>query len=102
MAFPAVFPASTTLVEKHEKEKKQCAGLNGIVRARNAVALEARGAAMGSTGLAAFALIVWKFLSRESPWVVLPAAGLVWLMTSVLIWQARRLIRSLLSHWKEA
>src|SRR5882724_2850681 len=30
LAFPAVFPASATLVEKHEKEKKQCAGLNGI------------------------------------------------------------------------
>ena len=100
LAFPAIFPATATLVEKHEKEKQQRAGMNGVVRGRNAVALEARGATMGSIGLAVFALVVWKFLPREPAWVVLAAAGLSWLMTSILIWQMRRLIRGHLSHSK--
>lgn len=29
LAFPAIFPASATLIEKHEKQKKQRAGLDG-------------------------------------------------------------------------
>jgi hypothetical protein len=67
LAFPAIFPATASLFERHEKEKKQRAGINGTVRARNAVALEARGAAMGSIGLAVFAIVVWKFLSGKPP-----------------------------------
>jgi hypothetical protein len=94
LAFPAIFPATASLVEKHEIEKKQRAGINGTMRSRNAVALEARGAAMGSIGLAVFAIVVWKFLSGEPPWVVLAAAGLAWLVTSMLIWQSRRVILS--------
>jgi hypothetical protein len=102
LAFPAIFPATASLVEKHEREKKQRAGLNGTMRSRNAVALEARGAAMGSIGLAVFAIVVWKFLSGEPPWVVLAAAGLAWLVTSMLIWQLRRVIRSNRSKLKHA
>ena len=30
LAFPAIFPARATLVEKHEKEKKQQAGMEGV------------------------------------------------------------------------
>jgi Protein of unknown function (DUF3147) len=90
LAFPALFPASATLVEKHEKEKRQRTGLNGIRRARNAVALEARGATMGSIGLAAFAIVVWQFLSGGNVWVVLATATLAWLAISVLIWLMRR------------
>jgi hypothetical protein len=90
LAFPALFPASATLVEKHEKEKKQRAGLNGIRRARKAVALEARGATMGSIGLAAFAVVVWQFLPGGNVWVVLATATLAWLAISALIWRMRR------------
>ena len=32
LAFPAIFPASATLVEKHERQKKNRAGLQGAVR----------------------------------------------------------------------
>jgi hypothetical protein len=102
LAFPAIFPATASLVEKHEREKKQRAGINGTMRSRNAVALEARGAAMGSIGLAVFAIVVWKFLSGEPQWVVLAAAGLAWLVTSMLIWQLRRAIRSNRSKLKHA
>ena len=45
LAFPAIFPASATLVEKHERERKENAGLRGAKRGRDAAALEAAGAA---------------------------------------------------------
>src|SRR5690349_6361795 len=58
LAFPAIFPATATLIEKHERERKQKAGLQGAVRARKAVAIDAAGASMGAIGLLAFALVV--------------------------------------------
>src|ERR1700761_3805605 len=63
LAFPAIFPASATLVEKHEKQKKERAGIQGSSRGRMAASLDARGAAMGSIGLMVFALVVWRVLS---------------------------------------
>jgi hypothetical protein len=62
LAFPAILPASATLVEKHEREKKQAAGTSRTIRGRQAAALDARGAAMGSAGLMVFAFVVWKLL----------------------------------------
>ncbi|HJY91817.1 MAG TPA: hypothetical protein VJ255_16150 [Candidatus Acidoferrum sp.] len=62
LAFPVIFPASATLVAKHETQKKQNAGIATNSRGRQAVAVDAAGAALGSVGLAAFALTVWKFL----------------------------------------
>src|SRR5881398_2408468 len=57
LAFPAIFPASATLIEKHEKQKKESEGLRGTERAREAVSVDAAGAAMGSIGLLVFALV---------------------------------------------
>jgi hypothetical protein len=93
LAFPAIFPATATLVEKHLKEKKRKAHIDGVSRARRAVALEARGAMMGSVGLAAFGLLLWQLLIGRPAWVVLLAASLTWLATSILMWELRRLIR---------
>ena len=93
LAFPAIFPASATLVEKHEKERKQRAHIDGVNPARRAVALEARGAAMGSIGLVAFAIVVWQFPLGKHTWFVLTAATLSWLVTSLLIWELRRVTR---------
>jgi hypothetical protein len=93
LAFPAIFPAGATLVEKHEKGKKQRAHIDGVIRARRAVALEARGAAMGSIGMAAFAVVVWQFLVGRPAWLVLTAATITWLVTSLLIWELRRVAR---------
>src|SRR6476646_6399250 len=58
LAFPAIFPSSATLVEKHEREKKSRAGIADNIRGRKAAALDAAGASMGCVGLACFALIV--------------------------------------------
>jgi|SRR5271156_898015 hypothetical protein len=90
LAFPAIFPASATLVEKHEREKKQKAGIMNTVRGRQAAALDARGAAMGSIGLACFALAVWKLLPHWNAVLVLLIGSCVWLAASVLLWTARK------------
>ena len=86
LAFPAIFPASATLIEKHEKQKKERAGVEGITRARAAAGVDAAGAAMGCIGLLAFAVLVWKFLPSHSPWLVLAGASLAWLAVSISTW----------------
>jgi hypothetical protein len=35
LAFPAILPASATLIEKHERQRKERIGLHGSVRARS-------------------------------------------------------------------
>ena len=90
LAFPAIFPASATLIEKHEKEKKQEHGLSGTARGREAASVDAAGSAMGSIGLLVFAFLVWEFIPSHRAWVVLAAATLAWLAVSVLIWILRK------------
>jgi hypothetical protein len=91
LAFPAIFPASATLVEKHEKQKKNRAGLQGAVRGREAAALDAAGAALGCIGLAGFALVVWQLLGAYETWIVLGGAGLLWMGISGLCWRILKL-----------
>ncbi len=90
LAFPAIFPASATLIEKHEKEKKELRGLKGAARGRSAASIDAAGASMGSIGLVVFAFVVWQFLPRAQVWVVLALATLLWLAVSVGVWQIRK------------
>jgi hypothetical protein len=92
LAFPAIFPASATLVEKHERERKENAGIRGAKRGRDAAALEAAGAALGSIGLIVFATIVWQFASA-APGIALCLGALAWIGVSVALWLARRHIR---------
>jgi hypothetical protein len=97
LAFPAIFPAAATLIEKHEKQKE--AGKDGEKRARAAVGVDAAGAAMGSIGLVVFALIVWQGLPNLSLGTVLAGATLAWLVTSVLVWEFREIVcRRLRAH----
>jgi hypothetical protein len=91
LAFPAIFPAGATLIEKHEQAKKCRAGISHTIRGRLAAALDARGAAMGSLALAAFALIVWKLLPRHDPAVILTAALGIWCAIALLLWRVRKL-----------
>lgn len=90
LAFPAIFPATATLIEKHETEKKQKKGLKGIVRGRNAASVDAAGSAMGSVGLFVFAVIVLHFIAGHNLWLVLAGAMLGWLAVSVLTWSIRK------------
>ena len=89
LAFPAIFPASATLVEKHVRERKERAGLAGARRGKEAAALDALGATLGSFGLAAFALVIW--LSIEwSPFLALVLATVVWTVVAISAWRLRR------------
>src|SRR5258708_38605837 len=78
LAFPAIFPASATLVEKHEKEKKQRAGIFHTYRGLQAAAGDASGAATGTVGLTVFGFTIWKRVRRGGPGAILlvAAAGL--------------------------
>jgi hypothetical protein len=90
LAFPAIFPASATLIEKHERRKKRRAGIAQTRRGQQAAALDAYGAAMGSLGLLCFAVIAWKLLPLGNPVFVLLGATLSWLGVSIVIWRLRK------------
>ena len=90
LALPAIFPASVTLVEKHEIEKKHSTGLRGTIRGREAAALDAAGAAIGSIGLFGFAIFVGRFAGRYSAWTVVLSATLIWFATAGLIWRLHK------------
>ena len=93
LAFPAIFPAGATLIEKQQREKKRRVGLDGTSRGRAAAGIDAIGAAMGTLGLIAFALLVWRFLPSHSSPAILTIAGLAWLAISVLAWLIRKVIK---------
>jgi hypothetical protein len=89
LAFPAIFCASATLIEKHERERKQQHGLQGHRRGTDACALDAAGAAIGSGGLAAFAIAVW-LLAGSYGFLSLVFASLAWLAVAIAGWRLRR------------
>jgi hypothetical protein len=92
LAFPAIFPASATLVEKHQLQKKRQAGMNGAARSREVAGVDAAGACLGSIGLFAFAVVVYKLLLSEPAWQVLLAALLAWMAVCFLVWWIRKAI----------
>lgn len=91
LAFPAIFPASATLLEKHELDKKRRAGIPFTIRGRLAAALDARGAVMGALALTAFALSVWKLLPLHNAAMIMAAALGLWLVVATMIWRLRKL-----------
>lgn len=91
LAFPAIFPATATLVEKHEREKKKRAGIAKTNRGRKAAALDARGATLGTIALAVFAVVAWKLLLVTNGSLALLLALGMWFGLAVLIWRIGRL-----------
>src|SRR5690349_21450973 len=89
LAFPAIFPASATLVESHEKEKKAQKTLHGEERGRDAAALDSFGAVMGSVGLLLFAIMVWLLLPEHSAWLTLFGGAALWFVSSCCLWFVR-------------
>jgi len=86
LAFPAIFPAGASLIEKHQREKQQRAGASGQKRGRRAAGVDAAGAAMGSVGLAAFAALAWKLLPHMLLWETLALATGLWAAVSLTVW----------------
>jgi hypothetical protein len=96
LAFPAIFPASATLVDKHERQKKQRAGIQHTTRGRQMAGVDAAGAALGSLGLATFAYLIWKLLPVWNVAAVFVAAVAAWLCVSVALWWIRK------KHWSHS
>ena len=92
LAFPAIFCASSTLIEKHERERKTKKGLNGSERGRGAAALDAAGAGWGSLALVTFAATVYLAADRGAL-LSLTLASLNWLVLATAFWFVRRKLR---------
>ncbi len=90
LACPAIFPASATLIEKHEREKKQRLGMRGATRGIEAASVDATGAAIGSIGLFVFGIVFWKLSPDHRSWSVLIFATLAWFLVSLLMWHFRK------------
>jgi hypothetical protein len=73
LAFPAILPATLTLIRSHDGPRE--------------ASRDALGAVPGSAGLTLFAAYVWKgFGADYSPLVVLPTAVVLWLASGVVLW----------------
>jgi hypothetical protein len=90
LAFPAILPASVTLINKHERERKERAGLHGTKRGREAASADAAGAAIGSIALFVFAILVWQLLPRFRPWLVLTGITVLWFLIACMAWRIRK------------
>jgi hypothetical protein len=95
LAFPAIFPASATLIEKHERQRKQKKGLHGEERGTDAAAIDALGTALGSIGLVAFAGTCWWLIPKRPTALALGCATVAWLLVSFSVWIIRQRRRRL-------
>jgi hypothetical protein len=93
LVFPAIFCASVTLVEKHERERKQKLGLGGMRRGQQAAALDGAGTALGSFGLLAFGGIIWLVAPATSTLWTFALAIAAWSLVSTSLWRVRRRVR---------
>ena len=92
LAFPAIFCASATLIEKHERERKEKKGLRGKERGKDAAALDAAGAGLGSVALAVFGAVIW-FLAKDTAVGSLALAAIAWFGVAILLWRVRGTMR---------
>jgi len=90
LAFPAILPASLTLLASHQRQRKAKLGLHGSIRGGQAAALDALGASFGSVGLLLFGALAWRLLPRLRPAPVLLLATAVWALCGYLVWRLRK------------
>ncbi|HLW81812.1 MAG TPA: hypothetical protein VKS20_07210 [Candidatus Acidoferrales bacterium] len=94
LAFPAILPASVTMIANHERQRKEEAGLHGVIRGREAAGADAAGAAMGGVALCVFTIVVWQALPHFPSWAVLTAATGIWFGVAFGIWRIRKAIKA--------
>jgi hypothetical protein len=92
LAFPAIFPATATLIARHETLKKSDAGISDQARGRKAAALDAAGAVLGGWGMVCFGWAAWLALATLPMGLALALAAILWLIVSASLWWMRR-------HW---
>jgi len=92
--FPAIFPAAATLIERHERRKKEKKNQPGKRRGRTAAALDSAGASLGAIGLLGFGGLVWGLAGRFAPWLPLVLGAAAGLGISSALWMLRRKLRS--------
>jgi len=92
LAFPGIFPAGVSLVEKHKKLREAEEGKNGTMSARGQASVEATGASAGAIGLVGFGLVLWKGLPLWGLAPVLLCAGAAWTAISWMGWWFRERI----------
>ena len=90
LAFPAIFPASMTLLDTHQKKQQERLGHQGSRRGRMAAAIDAAGAVSGALALIAFALVLERFLPAHHAAVVIAAATALWMALAYLLWKLRQ------------
>jgi hypothetical protein len=93
LAFPAIFPATSTLIEASERQQKIDRGKSGRMRGRLVAALDARGAIWGSAGLMCFAAFIWTLLPRWNAAGNLLAALGVWFAASMILLRLSQRLR---------
>jgi len=89
LAFPGIFPAGVSLVEKHKMQREAKEGKHGRRSAAAEASVEAAGASVGAIGLAAFAVVVWRGVPSHSLAAVLCCAFAAWMVVGWLFWWAR-------------
>lgn len=89
LAFPGIFPAGVSLVEKHKTQREAAEGLQGVRSARAQAAVEAAGASAGGLGLAAFGFVLWKGLPGHSLAATQAVALLAWAGVGGFAWWLR-------------
>jgi len=94
LAFPAIFPASVTLVAKHEEEKKAKEGMHGRRRGVAAAAVNAAGATLGSLGLLAFAAANSALIGRHLA-LAFGIATAAWIVGAAVPWLCWKRIHKL-------
>lgn len=89
LAFPGIFPASISLVEKHKTLRESREGKQGTKSAAAEASVEATGASIGAIGLAAFALVLWREVPSHGLPIVLCCACAAWAIVGWLLWRVR-------------
>jgi hypothetical protein len=88
LAFPGIFPAGVSLVEKH-KTLRETEGKLGVWSAREQASVEATGTSVGTLGLMGFAVVLWQGLPTHNFLLMLFTATGTWIAVSSLFWWTR-------------
>ena len=85
LAFPAILPASLTLLAEHARNTSPAGA-------------DAYGSIFGSVGLLVFAVVVWLLGATVTAWLVLCLATIVWIVTACGTWVLAERIRRAHRH----